>query len=273
MHFRQLSIVWLWAGSNFNESWWEFSLSRGNIQSTLFNFHATLVLVWLEHESWENSHANSRFSTLINSHVTLVLVWPGHESWENSHANSRFSTLINSHVTLVLVWPGHESWENSHANSRFSTLINSHATLVLVWPGHESWENSCKLSLLNSHQLSCNSCSRLTGPWELRKLSCKLSLLNSHQLSCNSCSRLTSSVARPSFLGGGEANAEGARPSRGVRGHATSGKFWNLESLKCDFKHFGGEILQNSEDYKVHRRHKYSQTFLIFYSEPYLQLL
>ena len=36
---------------------------RGNIQSTL---SATLVLVWLGHESWENSHANS---TLI------ILVW------------------------------------------------------------------------------------------------------------------------------------------------------------------------------------------------------
>ena len=32
-------------------------------------------------------------------------------------------------------------------------------------------------------------------------------------------------------------------------------------------KHFGGEILQNSEDYKVHRRRNFSQTFLIFYSE------
>jgi hypothetical protein len=31
--------------------------------------------------------------------------------------------------------------------------------------------------------------------------------------------------------------------------------------------HFGGEIFQNSEDYKVHRRHKFSQTSLIFYSE------
>jgi hypothetical protein len=76
----------------------------------------------------------------------------------------------------------------------------------------------------------------------------------------------SSGVARPSFLGG-EANAEGARPSMGVRGHAPPGKFWNLESLKCDFKHFGGEILQNSEDYKVHRRRNFSQTFLIFYSE------
>jgi hypothetical protein len=35
---------------------------------------------------------------------------------------------------------------------------------------------SCKLSLLNSHQLSCNSCSPLTRAQELRKLSCKLSL-------------------------------------------------------------------------------------------------
>jgi hypothetical protein len=29
-----------------------------------------------------------------NSHATLVLVWPGHGSWENSHANSPFSTLM-----------------------------------------------------------------------------------------------------------------------------------------------------------------------------------
>ncbi len=39
--------------------------------------------------------------------------------------------------------------------------------------------------LRNSHQLSCNSCSRLTGSRELRKLStvsCKLSLLNSHAI-------------------------------------------------------------------------------------------
>jgi hypothetical protein len=70
--------------------------------------------------------------------------------------------------------------------------------------------------------------------------------------------------------GGGEANAEGARLSRGVRGHAHPGKFWNLESLKCDFKHLGGEILQNAEVHKVHkvhRRYKFSQTSLIFYSE------
>jgi hypothetical protein len=123
-----------------HESW---ENSHANYRfSTIVNSCATLVLVWPGHESWENSHANYRFSAIMNSRATLVLVWPGHESWESSHANSCFSTLINSHANLVLVWPGHESWENSHANSRFSTLINSHATLVLVWPGHESWENS-----------------------------------------------------------------------------------------------------------------------------------
>jgi hypothetical protein len=54
---------------------------------------------------------------------------------------------------------------------------NSCSRLTGAWELRKFW---CKLSLLNSHQLSCNSCFRLTGAWELRKLSCKLSLLNSH---------------------------------------------------------------------------------------------
>jgi hypothetical protein len=32
--------------------------------------------------------------SLLNSRASFVLVWPGHQSWENSHANSRFSTLV-----------------------------------------------------------------------------------------------------------------------------------------------------------------------------------
>jgi hypothetical protein len=69
------------------------------------------------------------------------------------------------------------------------------------------------------------------------------------------------------FWWGSEAHAEGLRPSRGFRAHAPTGKCWNLESLKCDFKHFWDEILQNSEDYKVHRRlesvpgHFYSELY------------
>jgi hypothetical protein len=51
---------WLWTGSN----------SRGNIQSTLINSHATLGLVWQRHDSWWNSHANS----WIKLSWTLILV-------------------------------------------------------------------------------------------------------------------------------------------------------------------------------------------------------
>jgi hypothetical protein len=77
--------------------------------------------------------------------------------------------------TLVLVWLGHES-----CKTLMQTLASQFSsTLVLVWPGHESWKNSHTPTLAS--QLSCNSCSRLTRAWELRKLSCKLSLLNSHQ--------------------------------------------------------------------------------------------
>jgi hypothetical protein len=106
--------------------------------------------------AWELRKLSYKLS-LLNSHATLVLVWPGHESWELSCKLS----LLNSHVTLVLVWPGHESWENSHTNSHFSTLINSHATLVLVWPRHENWSVKlpCKLSPANSQMI-------LTGPLE-----------------------------------------------------------------------------------------------------------
>ena len=83
--------------------------------------------------------------------------------------------LLSTHATL-LVWPGQESWENSHANSHLPTLINSHATLVLDWlhGTRELRKLSCERSLANSNQLSCNSCSRLTGTRELRKVWSKI---------------------------------------------------------------------------------------------------
>ena len=40
--------------------------------------------------TWELMKLSCKLS-LVNSHATLVLVWPGHESW-NSHAKSRLST-------------------------------------------------------------------------------------------------------------------------------------------------------------------------------------
>jgi hypothetical protein len=102
-----------------------FTAKPRRLPCTLTNFGLVQILMRVD-ESFCHARGNIK-STLINSHVTLVLVWPGHESWENSHANSRFSTFINSHATLVLVWPGHASWENSHANSRLPVkLVNSH---------------------------------------------------------------------------------------------------------------------------------------------------
>jgi hypothetical protein len=152
----------LWAGSNFDESSWKFSLTAiisSQLSSTLMQLlfsldqgmrvEKTLIQTLASQLSckslsrltgvWRLRKLSYKLS-LLNSHATLVFVWLGHEGWENSQTNSRFSTLM--HATLVLVWLGYEGWENSHANSRFSTLINSHATLVLVWPQYESWENS-----------------------------------------------------------------------------------------------------------------------------------
>jgi hypothetical protein len=147
--------------------------TRRNIQSTFMQFSSTLIDCELV-QILMRVDKTFRYRAVISSQLSssLVLVWPGHESWENSHANSRFSTLmqplfsfdqgmrvektlmqtlasasqlscnscsrlarawelrklwcklslLNSHATLVLIWPGHESWENSHANSRSSTL-------------------------------------------------------------------------------------------------------------------------------------------------------
>jgi hypothetical protein len=119
---------------------WE--LRKLSCKLSLLNSHATLVLIWPGHESWENSHANSRFSTLMQLLVafdwgmrvekTLMQTLASQLScnscshltrtWELRKLSCKLS-LLNSHATLVLNWPRYESWENSHANSRFSTLM------------------------------------------------------------------------------------------------------------------------------------------------------
>ena len=57
-----------------------------------------------------------------------------------------------------------------------------------------------------------------------------------------------------------EANAEGERLAGG-KAACSSEYFLNLESLKHDFKHFWGDILQNSEEYKVHHLGKLVELF------------
>jgi hypothetical protein len=59
----------LWTGSNFHERA-VFARLTGKIQSTLITSHATLVLVWPEHENWGNSHAETLACQLSS---TLIL--------------------------------------------------------------------------------------------------------------------------------------------------------------------------------------------------------
>jgi hypothetical protein len=145
----------------------------------------------------ENSHANSRFSTLINSHATLVLLclWPGQEkTLMQTLASQLSSTLMQLLFSFDRGMRVEKTLMQTLA-SQLSTIMQLLFSFGFVFDQGKR-KLSWKLSLLNYHQLSCNSCSRLTGAWELRKLSCKLSLLNSHQLSCNSCSPLALSLTR-----------------------------------------------------------------------------
>ena len=66
------------------ESWWN---SHANSRlSTLMHCNSCSRLT----RTRELMKLSCKLS-LVNCHATLVLVWPGHESWWNSHANSRLS--------------------------------------------------------------------------------------------------------------------------------------------------------------------------------------
>ena len=51
---------------------------------------------------------------------------------------------------------------------------------------------------------------------------------------------------------------------RAVKARDTSGGY-NLESLKYNFLHFQGKIIQNSKDYKVNKTHDFFMTIRILY--------
>ena len=109
-----------------------------------------------------------------------------------------------------------KSWWNADESCCISlacqlALINSHHELTLIRVSVRLTSNICQASFLNSHprlrntlmqtlacQLSCNSSSRLTRTWELRKLLCKLSLLNvlnPHKLSSTLMKTLIQTLA------------------------------------------------------------------------------
>ena len=119
--------------------------------------------------------------SLLNSHATLVLVLLGHENWENSHTNSRLLTLINSHATLVLVWPGHESWETliQTLTCQLSSSFDRDGASPGTWyPGQTSIDNQARVYMgvfPNSRVLEREarsnenkSCMRVDENWEAR---------------------------------------------------------------------------------------------------------
>ena len=100
---------------------WNFGNGRKYITSTRGKSHRNYG---------ENSHTNFCWSTLINFNVIFVLVWPEHESWENSH------TLIDRVVNSHQLWCNSsltrtQELKNSHTNSRSSL---THATLTYNIP-------------------------------------------------------------------------------------------------------------------------------------------
>jgi hypothetical protein len=145
----------------------------------------------------------SRRLSGINSHATPVLVCrPGHGSWENSHANSRLSTLMQLLFSFDRGVRVEKTLMQTLASQLSSTLMQllfsfdrgmrvektliqtiasqlSSTLMQLLFSFDLDMRVEKTLMQTFASQLSCNSRSRLTGAWELRKLSCKLSLLNS----------------------------------------------------------------------------------------------
>jgi hypothetical protein len=155
---------------NWFKFWWEFSL-RNSHQLSCNSCSRLTSARELRKLSCKLSLLNSH-QLSCNSCSRLTSL-----PWELRKLSCKLS-LLNSHATLVLVWPAYESWEDSRANSRFSTTL-----MQLLFSSDQRMRvEKTLVQTLDSQQLSCNSCSRLTGAWELRKLSCKLSLLNSHSL-------------------------------------------------------------------------------------------
>ena len=112
--------------------------------------------------------------SLVSSRATLVLVWPGHESWWNSHVNSRLSTLMQ------LLFSFDQDTRVDETLMQTLTFLSTLMQLLFSFDQDMRVDETLMQTL--ACQLSCNSCSRLTRTWELMKLSCKLSLVNSATL-------------------------------------------------------------------------------------------
>lgn len=104
--------------------------------------------------------------SLLNSHQ-LIFVWPEHETWENSRANSLFSILINSH----LCWT--RAWQLRKLSCKL-LLISSHQSTSLLDQNMTVEKiNSYANSLFLTHHLSPPFDQRV---WQLKNNYCLVSL-------------------------------------------------------------------------------------------------
>ena len=118
------------------------SINYHALSSTLIDFELVQIFMRID-ESFRYARGNIQL-TLINSHATLVLVWPRHDFWLlNSHQLSCKLSLPNSHQI---------SCKQSRFSTLMQTLASQLSCKLSLLNSHQL---SCKLSLLNSHQLSC----------------------------------------------------------------------------------------------------------------------
>jgi hypothetical protein len=135
-------------GSNIDES---FCYTRGNIQSTL----TQLLFSFDQGMRVEKTLMQTLASQLSSTLIQLLFSFDRGMKVEKTLMQTLASQLSSTLMQLLFSFDRDMRVEKTHMQTLASKLSS---TLVV----------------------SCNSCSRLTGAWKLRKLSCKLSLLNSH---------------------------------------------------------------------------------------------
>jgi hypothetical protein len=77
-------------------------------------------------EVWELRKLWCKLS-LLNSRATLVLVWPRQESWENSHANSRFPHEL-THAKILT-----PKLVRLHETKRWNKICHLHQLLYKIY--------------------------------------------------------------------------------------------------------------------------------------------
>jgi hypothetical protein len=142
-NYDQVVVDRLWARSNFDESWWGFVVIWPAISEQISSTLMQLLFLFVQ-------GIKLRPSSLIDFELVQILM------------RVDKSGVISSQLSSTFM--------QTRASQLSSTLMQ----LLFSFDRGMRVEKALMMLTLAS-QLSCNSCSCLTGAWELRKLSC-----NSH---------------------------------------------------------------------------------------------